>query len=68
MYCPKNNGFMNLLLRPCIVIFEMFVKSMTSCLSELKVAPSFCFAFKIPDDLTATSTYVQCTAHWEQKG
>ena len=24
-------------------------------LSELKVAPSFCFAFKIPDDVTASN-------------
>ena len=38
-----------------IVIFENFVKSMTSCLSKLKVAPSFCFAFKIPDDVTASN-------------
>ena len=30
---------------------------MTSCLSKLKVTPSFCFAFKIPDDPTATSCY-----------
>ena len=35
--------------------FENFLKSMTSCLSELKVTPSFCFPFKIPDDLTATN-------------
>ena len=39
-----------------IVIFENFVKSMTSCLSKLKITPSFCFAFKIPDDVAA-STY-----------
>ena len=26
--------------------------------SELKVIPSFCFAFKIPDDVTATNKYV----------
>ena len=32
-----------------IVIFESFVKSMTSWLLELKVTPSFCFANKIPD-------------------
>jgi hypothetical protein len=38
-----------------IVIFENFVKSMTSCLSKLKVTPSFCFAFKIHDNVTATS-------------
>ena len=30
---------------------------MPPTLSELKVTPSFCFPFKIPDDLTATSTY-----------
>ena len=38
-----------------IVIFEIFVKSMTSCLSKLKVTPSFCFAFKIPDNVTAST-------------
>ena len=37
-----------------IVIFENFVKTMKSCLSKSKVTPSFCFAFKIPDDPTAT--------------
>jgi hypothetical protein len=42
-----------------IVIFENFVKSMTSCLSKLKVTPIFCFAFKIPDDPTATKQYKQ---------
>ena len=41
-----------------IVIFEIFVKSMTSCLLKLKVTPSFCFAFKIPDDVTAPNGYV----------
>ena len=35
-----------------MVSFENFVKSM-----ELKVTPSFCFAFKIPDDVTATNVY-----------
>ena len=30
---------------------------MTSCLSELKVTASFCFAFKIPDDPTATDIH-----------
>ena len=40
-----------------MVSFENFVKSMPTSLSELKVLPSFCFAFKIPDDLTATNTY-----------
>ena len=38
-----------------IVIFENFVKSMTSCLSKLKVTPRFCFAFKIHDNVTATN-------------
>ena len=41
-----------------IVIFENFVKSMTSCLLKLKVTPRFCFAFKIPDDPTATILYL----------
>ena len=39
-----------------IVIFAIFVKSMTSCLS--KVTPSFCFGFKIPDDVTASINYL----------
>ena len=34
--------------------FENFVKSMPPSLSELKVTPSFCFAFKFPDDPTAS--------------
>ena len=38
--------------------FENFVKSMPPSLSELKVTPSFCFAFKIPDDVTASTLYV----------
>ena len=38
-----------------MVSFENFVKSMPPSLSELKVTPSFCFPFKIPDDPTATS-------------
>ena len=33
-----------------MVSFEKIVKSMTPSLLELKVIPSFCFAFKIPDD------------------
>ena len=37
--------------------FENFVKSMTPSLLELKVKPSFCFAFKIPDNMTATNDY-----------
>ena len=42
-----------------MVSFENFVKSMPPSLSELKVIPSFCFAFKIPDDVTASSMYVR---------
>ena len=40
-----------------MVSFENFVKSMTPSLLELKVPPNFCFAFKIPDDVTATNMY-----------
>jgi hypothetical protein len=40
-----------------MVSFEKFVKSMPSSLSELKVTPSFCFAFKFPDNPTATKKY-----------
>ena len=49
---------MNLLLRPSlhIVIFKIFVKSMTSCLLKLKV--THYFAFKIPDNPTATNMYI----------
>ena len=39
-----------------MVSFEIFVKAMPPSLSELKVLSSFCFAFKIPDDVTATTT------------
>ena len=38
-----------------MVSFENFVKSMPPSLSELKVTPSFCFPFKIPDHPTATT-------------
>ena len=41
-----------------MVSFEIFVKSMPPSLSELKVTPSFCFAFKIPDDRAVTIIYV----------
>ena len=36
---------------------EIFVKSMMPSLLELKVTPTFCFTFKIPDDMTATNIY-----------
>ena len=42
-----------------MVSFEIFVKSMLPSLSELKVLPSFCFAFKIPDDVAVTNKYQQ---------
>ena len=42
-----------------MVSFENFVKSMPPSLSELKVTPSFCFPFKIPDDPTATIIYCE---------
>ena len=46
--------FLNLLLRPCTLSFL----TMTSCLLKLKVTPSFCFTFKIPDNVTASNGYV----------
>ena len=41
-----------------MVSFETFVKAMPPSLSELKVLPSFCFAFKIPDDVAASNRYL----------
>ena len=41
-----------------MVSFENFVKLVSPSLSELKVTPSFCFAFKIPDDVAASTNYV----------
>ena len=40
-----------------MVSFEIFVKAMPPSLSELKVLPSFCFAFKILDDRAVTNKY-----------
>ena len=40
-----------------MVSFEIFVKAMPPSLLELKVLPSFCFAFKIPDDVAASKVY-----------
>ena len=37
--------------------FKNFVKSMPPSLSDLRFTPSFCFAFKIPDDCAVTSLY-----------
>ena len=45
-----------------MVSFENFVKSMLPISSELKVTPSFCFPFKIPDDPTATNIVSLSTA------
>ena len=42
-----------------MVSFENFVKLVSPSLSELKVTPSFCFAFKIPDNVTASTLYIQ---------
>ena len=47
--------FLNLLLSSealHMVIFENFVKSMTSCLLKLKITPSFCF------DVTTINMYL----------
>ena len=41
--------------------------NITSFLSKSKVTPSFCFAFKIPDNMTASSTYI-CTLKQSQVG
>ena len=41
-----------------MVSFEIFVKAMPPSLSELKVLPSFCFAFKIPDDVAASNLHI----------
>ena len=46
-----------------MVSFENFVKSMPPSLSGLKVTPSFCFAFKILDNPTATNHYIIYTLH-----
>ena len=50
-----------------MVSFEIFVKSMPPSLSELKVTPSFCFAFKIPDNPTATTDYVYISESIESR-
>ena len=41
-----------------MISFENFVKSVTPSLSELKVTPSFCLAFKIPDAMTEINAYI----------
>ena len=50
-----------------MVSFETFVKSMPPSLSELKVTPSFCFPFKIPDDPTETRYIVGQTKCMRQQ-
>ena len=42
-----------------MVSFEIFVKAMPPSLSELKVLPSFSFAFKIPDNVAASNKYME---------
>ena len=44
--------------------FENFVKSMPLSSSELKVTPSFCFAFKIPDARAVISIYADMVGGW----
>ena len=46
-----------------MVSFENFVKLVSPSLSELKVPPSFCFAFKIPDDMTASNKKLHLLCH-----
>ena len=53
----KSEIFKNSSYAVHMVSFENFVKSMPPSLSELKVAPSFCFPIKIRDDRTASSMY-----------
>ena len=53
----KSEIFKNSSYAVHMVSFENFVKLVSPSLSELKVTPSFCFAFKIPDDVTAY-TYI----------
>ena len=53
-------------MRNTVVSFENFVKSMPpTYLSKLKVTPSFCIAFKIPDNVTATNAYE--LTHWSKQ-
>ena len=49
-----------------MVSFEIFVKAMPPSLSELKVLPSFCFAFKILDDVAASNNERCCGAFVER--
>ena len=49
-----------------MVSFEIFVKSMQPSLLELKVTPSFCFPFKIPDDPTATIIHTASTSGFKK--
>ena len=43
-----------------MVSFEIFVKLVSPSSSELKITPSFCFAFKIPDNVTASNKQCLC--------
>ena len=55
-FSQKDSNFWTLALH--MVSLENFVKSMTHNLLELKITPSFCFANKIPDNVTTTSMYL----------
>ena len=60
MFLPKKQRICNYFYEFAsealhIVIFENFIKSMTSCLSQLRFKPNFCFTFKIPDNPTASN-------------
>ena len=44
-----------------MVIFDFFIKAMPPSLSESKVLPSFCFAFKISDNRAASTMYIPCS-------
>ena len=46
-----------------MVIFEFFFKAMPPSLSESKVLPSFCLAFKIPDNRAASNVQHSDLAH-----
>ena len=50
----KSEIFKNSSYAVHMVSFENFVKLVSPSLWELKVTPNFCFAFKIPDNVTAS--------------
>ena len=54
----KSEIFKNSSYAVHMVSFENFVKLVLPSLSELKVTPIFCFAFKIPDDVSASRLFI----------